>query len=274
VALFASELTGLPFSFTAHAKDIYTSEADQLARKIAKARFVVTCTRYNADHLSRIARRAAASTPIHTIYHGIDVDFFSFGATPRPQTPCRILSVGRLVAKKGYDDLIDALTILDRAGLDFEFIHIGSGDMEGEIRRLIRLRNLEHRVRLLGTLTHDEVLAHYRQAHCVALACRVAEDGDRDGIPNVLIEAMAVGVPVVSTRVSAIPELVEDGVTGTLVEPRRPEAMARALARVLTDRTDRIETLRRARQKVEREFDQKRCVMRLHELLRGALESP
>ncbi len=274
VALFASELTGLPFSFTAHAKDIYTSEPAQLARKIARARFVVTCTRYNADHLGRIAGRARASTPIHTIYHGIDVDFFSFGAPPLQQRPCRILSVGRLVAKKGYDDLVDALTILDRAGLDFELVHIGSGDMEEEIRQLIRRRNLENRVHLLGTLTHDEVLTHYRHAHCVALACRVAEDGDRDGIPNVLIEAMAVGVPVVSTRVSAIPELVEDGVTGTLVEPRQPEAMARALARVLTRPEDRGDILRRAREKVEREFDQKRCVMKLHQLLWRAVQGP
>ena len=274
VALFASELTGLPFSFTAHAKDIYTSDAGQLARKISRARFVVTCTRHNADHLARIARNSGASTPIHTIYHGIDLDFFSFGAAPTCGRPYRILSVGRLVAKKGYDDLLRALAILDRDGLDFEFTHIGSGELEGEIRRLTGKLNLHHRVRLLGTLAHDQVLAHYRRAHCVALACKVAENGDRDGIPNVLIEAMAVGVPVVSTRVSAIPELVEDGVTGALVDPGRPEAMARSIARILTRTEGRGELLARARKKVEREFDQKRCIQGLFELFSTALKQP
>ncbi|MCU0573032.1 MAG: glycosyltransferase [Syntrophobacteraceae bacterium] len=274
VALFASELTGLPFSFTAHAKDIYTSEAVQLARKIARARFVVTCTRHNADYLARIARKSGASTPIHTIYHGIDLDFFSFGTDAPCQGPRRILSVGRLVAKKGYDDLLRALAILDRDGLDFELIHIGSGELEGELRQLTGRLNLNHRVRLLGTLAHDEVLAHYRRAHCVALACKVAENGDRDGIPNVLIEAMAVGVPVVSTRVSAIPELVEDGVTGALVDPGRPEAMARAIARVLAQTEGVGPILARAREKVEREFDQKRCIKSLFELFTAALKLP
>jgi glycosyltransferase involved in cell wall biosynthesis len=274
VALFASELTGLPFSFTAHAKDIYTSEEEQLARKIARARFVVTCTRHNADHLARIALLFGASTPIHTIYHGIDVDFFSFGTTPPRHGPPRILSVGRLVAKKGYDDLLRALAILDQAGLDFHFTHIGSGEREMEIRRLIEHLGLGRRVSLLGTLRHDEVLAHYRQSQCVALACKVAEDGDRDGIPNVLIEAMAVGVPVVSTRVSAIPELVEDGVTGFLVEPGRPGALARAMTRVLTRPDDLGGVLGRARGRVERDFDQKRCIQRLFTLLSDALKQP
>jgi glycosyltransferase involved in cell wall biosynthesis len=274
VALFASELTGLPFSFTAHAKDIYTSEPRQLARKIAASQFVVTCTRYNARYLEDIARACGGSTPIHTIYHGIDVAFFSLGPPPSPGPPYRILSVGRLVSKKGYDDLVDALAILDRAGLDFEYVHIGSGELEEPIRRMIRRAKLEQRARLLGTLTHDEVLAHYRKAHCVALACKVADNGDRDGIPNVLVEAMAVGVPVVSTRVSAIPELVEDGVTGTLVEAGQPEAMAGAIARVLTRPDARAGMIRRARQKVEREFDQRRCVERLFELFSSALKLP
>lgn len=274
VALFSSELTGLPFSFTAHAKDIYTSEPDQLARKIAAARFVVTCTRYNARYLADIARRGGASTPIHTIYHGIDLDFFSFGPSPSWGPPYRILSVGRLVPKKGYDDLVNALTILEGAGLDFEFVHIGSGELEESIRQSIRRAELDRRVRLLGTLSHDEVLAHYRKAHCLALACRVADNGDRDGIPNVLVEAMAVGVPVVSTRVSAIPELVEDGLTGTLVEPGQPVAMAGAIARVLSRPGPQVEMLRRARKKVESEFDQRRCVERLFELFSSALKVP
>ncbi|QCQ22265.1 glycosyltransferase [Desulfoglaeba alkanexedens] len=271
VALFASELTGLPFSFTAHAKDIYTSEPDQLRRKIAKARFVVTCTAYNAAYLKELAGR---ETPIHTIYHGIDLDFFRYGASPRKAPPFRILSVGRLVPKKGYDDLLAALKILDRLGIDFEFFHIGTGEDENRIHALAENLGLSRRVRFLGTLPHEDVIHHYREAHCFALACKVAPNGDRDGIPNVIAEAMAVGVPVVSTRVSAIPELVEDGRTGTLVEPENPEALAWALAEVLLHRERFEGQLREARKKVELVFDNRNCIGQLHALFREALSPP
>jgi glycosyltransferase involved in cell wall biosynthesis len=265
VALFAAELTGLPFSFTAHAKDIYTSDAGQLARKIRQARFVVTCTRYNARHLQSLGDGA---TPIHTIYHGIDVDFFHFSPSRPVSPPHTILSVGRVVPKKGYDDLFKALKILDRRGLDFRFVHIGSGELDLPMRRMVRDLELAHRVRLLGTLSHEAVIEHYRQAHCFALACKVAPDGDRDGIPNVLAEAMAVGVPVVATRVSAIPELVMDGVTGTLVEAGSPPALAAALEDVLLHPEAHRRRLAAARRRVEEIFDQRRCVADLYELHR------
>ncbi|MDY0042858.1 MAG: glycosyltransferase, partial [Desulforhabdus sp.] len=237
VALFASNLTGIPFSFTAHAKDIYTSEPDQLTRKIEKARFVVTCTKYNARHLSKLSsmesRTRHSKTPIYTIYHGIDLDFFSFQHAPAPGPPYRILSIGRHVEKKGYEDLLKAVKLLADAGVDFQLVQIGSGEITPQLIDLVHDLGIGGRVQLLGTLPHEEVIKHYRSAHCFALACKIAVDGDRDGIPNVLVEAMAVGLPVVATRVSAIPELVEDGVTGTLVEPENPAAMADAILRVL-----------------------------------------
>jgi len=268
VALFASELTGLPFSFTAHAKDIYTSEPEQVARKIRRAEFVVTCTGYNARYLESLSD---GSTPVHTVYHGIDVDFFAFDPPPPPAPPYRILSIGRFVEKKGYDDLLAALKVLDEEGVDFRFTHIGSGELEEEVRKLTKELGLDGRASLLGTLPHEEVIDHYRKSHCFALGCKVAANGDRDGIPNVLVEAMAVGVPVVATRVSAIPELVEDGVTGTLVEPRRPRAMARALKETLLKPDASREMLPAARRKVERDFDNRRCVDALHLLFRDAL---
>jgi glycosyltransferase involved in cell wall biosynthesis len=268
VALFAAELLNLPYSFTAHAKDIYTSDPDQLRRKINRASFVVTCTRYNADYLSHLSEGA---TPIHTIYHGIDLDFFSYEPAPPASTPLRILSVGRLVAKKGYDDLLHALRLLQERGLDFAFTHIGSGELEPNLRWQIGALGLQDRVTLLGTLPRHGVLEHYRQSHCFALASKVADDGDRDGIPNVLVEAMAVGLPVISTRVSAIPELVEDGVSGILVEPANPAALADAL-QILSKQNDLSAKLaRQARFRVEQNFDNRRCVVRLHELLREAL---
>ena len=268
VTLFASELTGIPFSFTGHAKDIYTSEPEQIRRKIRLARFAVTCTQYNARYLNSLANGA---TPVHTVYHGIDLDLFSFGPSPVPSPPYRILSVGRPVPKKGYDDLLRALAILRKDGLDFQFEHIGSGDYEETMKRLTGELGLTGRVRMLGTLPHHEVIEHYRRAHCFALACKVADDGDRDGIPNVLVESMAVGLPVVSTRVSAIPELVEEGVTGTLVDPEQPEAMAAAIREVLEHPERSRSLLANARAKVEQEFDNQRNTRKLSELFRQTL---
>lgn len=270
VAFFASQLTGLPFSFTAHAKDIYTSEPDQLRRKIEAARFVVTCTRYNARYLRALSN---GNIPIHTIYHGIDPDFFTFGTSSPSAPPYRILSIGRLVPKKGYDDLLKAMKLLDEAGLDFQLTHIGSGEIKDRIRAMIRDLGLGHRIRMLGTLPHEEVIEHYRQAHCFALACKIAPDGDRDGIPNVLVEAMAVGVPVVATNISAIPELVENGSTGVLVEPGNPPAMAQAVSDVLLHPDRYREQRDRARAKVEREFDNRLCVLQLYEIFKEILES-
>jgi glycosyltransferase involved in cell wall biosynthesis len=274
VAFFASELTGLPFSFTAHAKDIYISEPEQLARKIKKARFVVTCTGYNARYLKDVAESAGCHTPLYVIYHGIDLSLFSFAPAPIPGPPYRILSIGRLVAKKGYDTLLKSLKLLDLAGLDFQFTHIGSGEMKPQITRMIRDLDLKQRVNLLGTLPHKEVLNHYRQAHCFALASKVAPNGDRDGIPNVLIEAMATGVPVVATKVSAIPELVEDGVTGVMVQPDDPRGLADAITNLLLH-PERFEAhVARARTRVEKDFNNQNCVQRLHSLFRDALQEP
>jgi glycosyltransferase involved in cell wall biosynthesis len=274
VAYFASELTGLPFSFTAHAKDIYISEPEQLVRKIEKARFVVTCTGYNARYLKDLAESAGCPTPLHVIYHGIDLSFFNFAPARLPGPPYRILSIGRLVAKKGYDTLLKSLKLLDLAGLDFQFTHIGSGEMKSQIIEMIRDLDLRHRVKLLGTLPHTEVLNHFRQAHCFALASKVAPNGDRDGIPNVLIEAMATGVPVVATRVSAIPELVEDGATGVLVQPDDPMGMAGAITDLLLHPERYEGHIVRARARVEKDFDNRNCVQRLHSLFKDALQEP
>lgn len=289
VALFASELTGLPFSFTAHAKDIYTSAPDQLARKIERASFVVTCTHYNAEYLSQIASNRQTfppengsraeiytgqpATPIHTIYHGINPDFFTFAPPAPPDSKLRILSVGRLVPKKGYDDLIRALSLLDRDALDFHLTHIGEGESASEIKRQAEEAGLGPKISFLGTLSHEEVLNHYREAHCFVLACKVAKNGDRDGIPNVIAEAMACGLPVIATRVSAIPELVVDGETGILVPPGDPQALAAALRRAFLDVEGNALRALRARRKVEELFDSRKCVLQLHSLFSRALSS-
>ncbi|MGD8960151.1 MAG: glycosyltransferase, partial [Desulfobacteraceae bacterium] len=226
VALFASRLSGLPFSFTAHAKDIYTSDPRQLREKIALARFVVTCTGYNRRHLLRLSD---GRTPIHRIYHGIDTRLFAseaqeVGAGP-PAAPYRLLTVARLTAKKGLPTVYRALRRLRDQGLRLRHTLIGDGEERAAILALIRRLGLGADTELLGTLPHEAVLAHYRRADLLVLGCEVAPNGDRDGIPNVLLEAMAMAVPVVATRVSAIPELVRHGQSGLLVPPGDPAAL-------------------------------------------------
>ncbi len=273
VALFSSLLSGLPFSFTAHAKDIYTSDPRQLREKISLARFVITCTGYNREYLRRLA--PGAQIPIDCIYHGINPRLFTPAADPglpAANGPRRLLTVARLTAKKGLPTVLEALGRLRDDGIDFEHVLIGDGELRDEILASIRRLGLGGHTRWLGTQPHEVVLAHYRRADVFLLGCRIAPNGDRDGIPNVLMEAMAMGVPVVATRVSAIPELVQHRRTGMLVPPEDPGAMARAVREVLEDAELRGDITRRARQRVTRDFDNQVLIGRLADHFKAALE--
>ena len=266
VALYASELSGLPFSFTAHAKDIYTSEAGQLREKIALARFVVTCTEYNRRHLLDLA--GDARTPIHRIYHGIDTRLFCGDGVvnPAPNPPFRLLTVARLIAKKGIPTVLQALKMLRERGIALEHTLIGDGPDRDRIVPLIGRLGLSGVCRWIGSRPHDVVLAHYRRADLFVLGCEVAANGDRDGIPNVLIESMAMGVPVVTTAVSAIPELVDSGRTGLLVPPGDPESLADAMLTMLTDAGLRRRVIPAARERVLHDFDNRALVGGLAEI--------
>jgi len=266
-ALFASELTGTPFSFTAHAKDIFVQEEDFLRTKLARARFAVTCTAFNRERLAEVCGAAR----LHCIYHGVDLRRFSARREAPRGAPPRILSVGRLVPKKGFPTLLRALARLAERGVAFQGTLIGSGPQRAELEALLRELGLGGRVELLGPMTQDELLGHYAVADCVALACQVQDDGDRDGIPNVLVEAAALGVPVVSTRISGIPELVLDGETGLLVPPGDVGALADALERVLRDRAFADSLARAGRARVEELYDLERNTARLGSIFRGAL---
>jgi len=271
VTMFASVLSGLSFSFTAHAKDIYTSNPGQLREKIAMARFVVTCTKYNKRHLEELA--GDAGTPIHCVYHGIDVSLFSGGdsAAAAPAPPYRLLTVARMTEKKGLPTVYRALRILKDAGLAFSHVLIGDGDDRDKIEALVRELGLAGCCELAGTRTHEEVLGHFRRAHAFVLGCEIAADGDRDGIPNVLVESLAMGVPSVSTTVSAIPEIIEHERTGLTVPPKNPEALAAAIRRLLTDTGLRRRVRAAGREKVVNEFDNTRHIRRLAEIYRAVL---
>jgi glycosyltransferase involved in cell wall biosynthesis len=270
ITWLASRMTGIGYSFTAHAKDIYQAELNPgmlLERKMDGARFVATCTCANAQVL---CARHPRPSEVHAIYHGLDTDFFAPSA-PQAQrdigTAPLILAVGRFVEKKGFDQLIEACSRLRDAGVAFVCIIVGeSGSAYKTIRHLVDERHLNDQVRLMSAVTQDGLRAIYARAHVFALPCQVMDDGDRDGFPNVLAEAMAMGVPVVSTRISGIPELIDDGVHGLLVEPRDPDGLAHALRRVIEDDGLRARLAREGRQRICERFDSRRTTVVLRDL--------
>ena len=261
VALFASKLCGLPFSFSAHAKDIYTSDQQQLREKISLAKFVVTCTEYNRRFLQQLVSDGPS---ISCVYHGIDAEFFSGSSdSQEPAPPYRILSVARLVEKKGLPTVFRALRILLDQGYSLRYTLIGDGEERQSLLKQLEHLGLGGVSSWLGTQPHDRVIEEYRKAHLFVLGCEVANNGDRDGIPNVFLESMAMGVPVLGTRVSAIPELVENGHTGLLVDPGQPRAMAESMVRLLVDQELRHKIIPAARQRIREEFNNQRLIQKL-----------
>lgn len=267
VAMFAAEICGVPFSFTGHAKDIYTSDATQLAEKIDKARFVVTCTKYNKAFLEDLVQ---GRKEVHCVYHGIDLElFFAHAAEHTPQPPYTFMTIARIVEKKGIPDILEALAVLAREKFPFRYVLIGSGDDKDAVKARVRELGLEGHVEMPGTMAHEQVLERFRSADCFVLGCRIARSGDRDGIPNVLAESMAMGVPVIGTRVSGIPELVEHEGTGLLVDATRPEELAASLKRIVTDQALRRRVIPAARQRVTEVFDNKKLILELVALYRN-----
>lgn len=267
VTMFASILSGLPFSFTAHAKDIYTSNPAQLKEKIENAGFVVTCTRHNSEFLKQLA--GSNSTPIHCVYHGIDLQLFNQQvSTTKAQPPYTLLTIARMTEKKGLPDLYRALFLLKQKGLDFKHTLIGDGDDRDKIRTLIKELDLQNECTCLGTRTHTEVLEQFRHTDLFILACRIAESGDRDGIPNVLVESLAMGVPAISTNVSAIPEILKHGETGYTIEPGNPALMAESIEKMLVDTDLRSRISEQGRAWVHNEFDNRRWVRNLAEIFK------
>ena len=237
VTRYAAILRGLPWSFSAHAKDIWTSPEWELREKIASADWGATCTRFNSDFLSALADRPGK---VDLVYHGLDLTRFPTREAKRSHRdggdggPVRILSVGRAVDKKGYDDLLRALARLPD-GLNWHFTHIGGGALTEKLKALAERLGVSERITWRGAQPRGEVIAACLASDMFVLASRITKSGDRDGMPNVLLEAQLLGVPCVSTAVSAIPELIEDGVNGLLVPQRDVKALAAAIERLIGD---------------------------------------
>lgn len=259
VALFSSLLSGIPFSFFAHAKDIYTSDQRQLKEKIDMARFVVTCTKYNRNYLSQLAGKS--TTPIFCVYHGINLDYFSPKLNNiECKPPYKLLTVARMTEKKGLENVYHALAILRDKKIKFTHTLIGEGDDNDKVLKLIKKLKLEKVTKLSGTLTHEDVINHYADADLFVLGCQIARNGDRDGIPNVMAESMAMNLPVVATNVSGIPEFLEDRVSGMMVPQKDPKALARAMEAVLTDDDLRKQMTLEARKRITKEFNNQKLI--------------
>lgn len=269
VAHQASHLIGVPFSFTAHAFDMFRkADGRVIERKMADARFTATVSEYNVGFLETLAN--GSKPRIELVRNGIDMNRFAPHGAPAAD-PFTILAVARLVEKKGLPILIDACRILRDRGHDFRCEIVGKGRLRAALERMIRESELGERVHLVGPLPQHEVVERYHRAHVVALPAIVGSDGNREGLPVSIVEALACGVPVVSTPVTGIPEAVHDSVNGLIVPEGDPVALAQALERLMTD-PDLLCRLRSAaRESVRDEFEQRHTASRLLELFREAV---
>ncbi len=271
VTRYAALMTGLPWSASAHAKDIWTTPEWEKREKLAELAWLVTCTKVGRDHLAGLAPDPGK---VGLVYHGLDFERFSAnGGHPggdgqagdmkdspvsardgsNAADPVVLLSVGRAVEKKGYDDLLTALAQLPE-DLQWRLVHIGGGKLKEKLRALGEKLGIGARIEWLGAQPQEVVLENYRKSDLFVLASRIGRDGDRDGLPNVLMEAQSQAIACVSTSVSAIPELIRDGETGLLVPPESPAELAAALQSLITDPLRRKSLADAGCQRVRSEF--------------------
>jgi colanic acid/amylovoran biosynthesis glycosyltransferase len=253
-AWVTSRLTGIPWSFTCHAHDIFLNPS-LLSEKLEAADFVLTCTADNKRYLETV--NPTARKKVRVSYHGLDLRLFR-PSGPRPkEAEVEILAVGSLLACKGFDILIEACGILKRRGLSFRVTVAGGGPEEAGLREAIARQGLEDRVRLTGYVTQASLVPLYQTADLFVLPAVLEIHW---GIPNVLVEALACEVPVITTALPSLPELVEDGVQGLVAANRNPTDLAQKMALLIQDPERRRAMGRAGRQRVESRFDIERTI--------------
>ena len=275
VTRYAAMMRGLDWGFSAHARDIWTIPNWEKREKLAAARFGFVCNEAGFRNLSALAGRPDT---VEKALHGLDLARFPPPAQPRPprdgqakDDPVRIVSIGRLVEKKGYRDLLSALADLPET-LNWRFIHLGGGPLFETLDAYARKAGVAGRIEWRGPATQAEVLAALREGDVFALAAKVAADGDRDGLPNVLLEAASQELAIVATRTGAIPEFLAHGRTGVMVPPARPQALTEALQRLIRDPQLRAKLGAAARERLARDFAMDPGVDRIAAKLRAALD--
>ena len=273
VAMLGSLLTGIPYSFTAHARDIYSDDVDfaLLREKTDRARFAFTVSRHNERYLSR--RLGAGDGTIETLHNGVDLEKFAPDAAVRREAGL-VVAVGRLIEKKGFRHLIDACSILRQRGRSVRCEIVGGGELRGELEDQIRGLGLDGVVVLVGSRSQEELIDYYRRAQVVAMPAVVGSDGNRDALPTVLLEAFGCATPVVASRLTGIPEIVDDGENGLLVKPGSAAQLAEAIELLLEREDLRARYGAAARAKAERCFDLRRSVRELHRRFGESLAAP
>jgi colanic acid/amylovoran biosynthesis glycosyltransferase len=267
-AWVASELSGIPFSFSARAYDLYPPDG-ALAEKFQAAAFVRTNTRGNQRHLAELFPGGGAK--IVNIYNGVSLP--QPGTRREPSSPpFNLLAAGRMVPKKGFADLLAACRLLQRQEVDFRLTLAGDGPQLSQLQRLVQEYGLTERVRFPGFVPHRNMAQLLAAAHLFIMPSVIAPSGDRDGIPNVVLEALFYEVPVVATAVSGIPEVVRAGATGWLAPPHDPASLARALLEALQDREKARRLARAGRELVAREFDSRRNYAELKGWFEGTMK--
>jgi glycosyltransferase involved in cell wall biosynthesis len=260
VAELVSMQLGIPFGFSVHARDARKVAPEILSARARKAACVVACNRDVAWELQD------SGAQVHLVPHGVDLE--RFAPLPFPETrPLQLLAVGRLVEKKGFHILIDAAA---RLRVPFQLAIVGDGPEEKRLAELIRAHGLESKVQLCGPKTHQDLPVAYSRAHVLVAPSIVDRAGDRDGLPNVVLEAMSCGRPVIASDVAALGSAVIHEQTGLLTAPGNPESLASAIELLANQQSMLGELGMRARVLVEREYDVQRCTERFHNLLRSA----
>ena len=271
VARYAALMRGLPWSVSAHAKDIWTSPEWEKQEKLADADWAVTCTAVGHEHLSSLAPERDRVT---LLYHGLDHS--GFPEPPRREEeetrPFTIVSVGRAVEKKGYDDLLNALAKLPQS-LDWRFVHVGGGKLTDTLKQQSERLGIGDKIDWRGSGPRQVVIDALQEGDLFVLASKIADDGDRDGLPNVLMEAQLLKVPVLSTNVSAIPELILEGETGVLVPPGDPEVLSQAIASLAENKEKRLGMAEAGHVRVLTHFDHGTGIQQLANLLLGRRDS-
>lgn len=267
IAYLVHFITGMPFSFTAHARDLYQVHEKVLIDRIRQATAVITCCRANLEYLNQIAQSQGSKFSL--IYHGVNLKDFQPVSEPKPSsasTDPMILSVGRLVEKKGFYDLFEALFLVKKRGERFQCAIYGDGPLRAQLTEWIEKHDMTDEIVLHGDRTQQELISAYQNAALFILTPVETADGDRDGIPNVLVEAMAVGLPVITTAVAGIPELVENDCDGLLYQPHDVEGISSGILELLRNREKRRQFGNMASKKVKEQFDVAQAAQRLKTL--------
>ncbi|MGI9464856.1 MAG: glycosyltransferase family 4 protein [Aestuariivirgaceae bacterium] len=274
VTHYASLLSRLPWTCSAHAKDIWTSTDRDLTRRLSAARWVVTCTRVGFEHLKRLTPHPGN---VHLSYHGLDLKRF---AAPDHQDvlrdgsktgePVRLMTVCRAVEKKGLDVLIDALARIEPS-CHWHWTHIGAGPLIPELQDQARRNGIAGRISWLGAMPQKQVLDEYRKGDLFVLPCRIAGDGDRDGLPNAIVEAQSQRLCCLSTNVSGVPELITDGHNGILVPADDSAALLDALKAVIQNPRERNKMGERGEHRVRQQFSSAASIAHLKQLFEKVL---